>query len=84
METKITLKLNDSVLEKAKEYARSHNISLSTMIERYLKAMVSDNDIPSEQIEISPRVKELSGVIKLPPNYDYKQEYGSYLEKKYQ
>lgn len=84
METKITLKLNDSVLEKAKEYARSHNISLSTMIERYLKAMVSDNDIPSEQIEISPRVKELSGVIKLPPNYDYKQEYGNYLEKKYQ
>lgn len=84
METRITLKLNDSVVEKAKEYARSHNISLSTMVERYLKAMVSDNDIPSEQIEISPRVKELSGVIKLPSNYDYKKDYGDYLEKKYQ
>lgn len=84
METRLTLKINNSIVEKAKEYARLHNISLSTMVERYLKAMVSDNDIPSGQIEISPRVKELSGVIKLPDNYDYKQDYGDYLTKKYQ
>jgi len=36
METKLTLRLNDNVIKRAKVYARSHKISLSKMIESYL------------------------------------------------
>ena len=36
MDTKLTLRLNDNVIERAKIYARNHKISLSKMIESYL------------------------------------------------
>ena len=36
METKSTSRLNESIVEKAKEYARSRNMSLSKMKEQYL------------------------------------------------
>ena len=37
MDTKLTLKLDKTVIEKAKEYAESHQKSLSRMIESYLQ-----------------------------------------------
>ena len=39
METKLTLRLNDSVIKRAKIYAKSHKISLSKMIESYLDSL---------------------------------------------
>ncbi|WP_298553754.1 DUF6364 family protein [uncultured Parabacteroides sp.] len=75
METKLTLRLNESIIEKAKEYARSRNMSLSKMVEQYLDSVVSTNDISSKQIELTPLVKELSGVLKVPADFDYKNDY---------
>ena len=39
METKLTLRLNEKVIERAKIYARSHKFSLSKMIETYLDSI---------------------------------------------
>ncbi|MDZ7724611.1 MAG: DUF6364 family protein [candidate division KSB1 bacterium] len=36
-----------------------------------------------EEIEISPIVKELSGIISVDKNFDFKKEYGSYIQEKY-
>ncbi len=82
MDTKLTLRLNDTVIERAKTYARSHKISLSKMIESYLDSVTKEkrND---KQITITPFVESLSGVIKLPSDFDYKKEYGDYLTEKY-
>ena len=84
METRLTLKLNESVIEKAKEYAKTHNVGLSKMVEQYLSSIVGKSDVSPKEIELTPLVKELSGVIKIPANYDYKKDYIDYLEKKYQ
>ncbi|MCS2892287.1 DUF6364 family protein [Parabacteroides faecis] len=84
METRLTLKLNESVIEKAKEYAKTHNISLSKIVEQYLSSIVAKSDVSPKEIELTPLVKELSGVIKIPTDYDYKKDYIDYLEKKYQ
>ncbi len=84
METRLTLRLNESIIEKAKEYARSRNISLSKMVEQYLDSVVSTNEITGKQIELTPLVKELSGVIKVSTDFDYKKDYSDYLENKYQ
>ncbi len=82
METKLTLRLNDSVIERAKIYAKSQSISLSKMIESYLDSLTreknSDNKIP-----ITPLVESLSGVINLDADFDYKKEYADYLTEKY-
>jgi len=84
METRLTLKLNESVIEKAKEYAKTHNISLSKIVEQYLSSIVAKSDISPKEIELTPLVKELSGVITIPADYDCKKDYIDYLEKKYQ
>ena len=82
METKLTIRLKESVIERAKIYARSHKISLSKMIESYLDSITKDKKMEIE-IEITPLVKSLSGVIDLPADYDYKKEYTDYLTGKY-
>ena len=82
METKLTLRLNDSVIERAKTYAKSQKISLSKMIESYLDSLTREKE-DNNKISITPLVESLSGVIDLPPDFDYKKEYGDYLTEKY-
>lgn len=82
METKLTLRLNEEVIERAKIYARSHNISLSKMVESYLDSITKQKEA-DRKISITPLVKSLSGVIDLPADFDYKKEYRDYLEEKY-
>jgi hypothetical protein len=75
MDTKLTLRLNDSVIERAKIYARSHKISLSKMIESYLDSLTKQNEEEKKEASITPLVESLSGVIDLPADFDYKKEY---------
>jgi len=82
METKLTLRLNDNVIERAKNYARSHKISLSKMIESYLDSITKQKE-EEKKIPITPLVDSLSGVIDLPADFDYKRNYREYLENKY-
>ena len=79
METKLTLRLRKSVIERAKEYAHNQKISLSKMIEIYLESITASK----EEVETTPLVESLSGVIELDPDFDYKREYSNYLTEKY-
>ena len=80
MDTKLTIKLDDEVIIRAKTYAKQRKTSLSKMIESYLDSVTKTE---SKGIEITPLVKSLSGVITLPNDYDYKKEKADYLIKKY-
>jgi hypothetical protein len=82
MDTKLTLKLDKTVIEKAKEYAESHQKSLSRMIESYLKSLTTQEQTKDES-EISPFVKGMSTGVQIPANLDYKKEYSDFLTKKY-
>jgi len=81
METKLTLRLSDNVIERAKIYARNHKVSLSKMIESYLDSITTQKE--DIKTSITPLVESLSGVIDLPSDFDYKKEYRDYLVKKY-
>jgi hypothetical protein len=80
MNTKLTIKLNDDVITRAKTYAKHRKTSLSKMIESYLDSVTKPE---SKGIEITPLVKSLSGVITLKDDYDYKKDRTDYLIKKY-
>ena len=82
METKLTLRLNDNVIERAKKYARNHKISLSKMVESYLDSVTKLKEI-DEKKSITPLVDSLIGVIDLPAGYDYKKDYRDYIADKY-
>lgn len=80
MDTKLTLKLEQNIIEKAKDYAKSHRTSLSKIIENYLQKITNENE---ESEQITPLVKSLSGIIDLPNDFDHKQGYSDFLVNKY-
>jgi uncharacterized protein YfcZ (UPF0381/DUF406 family) len=84
MDSKLTLKLDKLVIDKAKEYASSHKRNLSRMIESYLRTLVDKEKSEDEnEIEISSYVKSMRTGVKLPVDFDYKKEHADYLADKY-
>ena len=81
MDTKLTLKLNQRIIEKAKEYASDKKMSLSRIVESYLQSLVSEKE--TNEFEISPFIKSISTGSKIPSDLDYKKEYSDHLMKKY-
>ena len=81
MNTKLTLTIEQTVIEKAKKYAKDKERSLSNLIENYLKALTKESD-PNE-IELTPIVKSLKGSFTAPKNYDYKKDLTNRLSEKY-
>jgi len=81
MNTKLTLSLDKDIIERAKIYAKEHNVSLSSLVENLLLK------ITSEYKERNDRkgsiVKELSGIVNL-EGVDYKADHVKYLAEKYQ
>jgi len=60
MTTKLTLSLNKQTIEKAKDYAKSQNISLSSLVENYLNSLTKKEN---KTAKVSPLVESLTGVI---------------------
>jgi hypothetical protein len=81
MNTKLTLTIEQTIIEKAKKYAKVKGRSLSDIIENYLKAITTEDNI--ESIDLTPIVKSLKGTFKAPTNLDYKKELSKRLTEKY-
>ena len=83
MDTKLTLKLNESVIERAKKYASNKKLSLSRLIENYLDSLTKEQD---NDFEISPFVKSIATGKSIPIDADWKElrgKYSDYLDEKY-
>jgi len=74
--TKLTVRVPRAVVEDAKDYARTHDTTLTRLISEYLKRLSADTDF----LAGAPIVRRLSGT--LPPEASV-DEYHRYLEEKY-
>jgi len=81
MNTKLTLTIEQTIIKKAKKYARQKGRSLSDIIENYLKIITKDE--AKSDIEITPLTKSLKGSFKAPDNFDYKKQLSRGLSEKY-
>lgn len=81
MNTKLTLTIEQSVIEKAKKYASGKGRSLSDIIENYLKIITKEE--PEKEVELTPIVRSLQGTFKESRNFDYKTELSKRLAEKY-
>jgi hypothetical protein len=81
MDTKLTLKLDKEIIEKAKQYASEKKLSLSRLIENYLNSLTSYKS--NDDLQISPFVKSISSGISIPADYDYKKDRADYLDQKH-
>ena len=80
MNTKLTLTIEQAIIERAKSYAKEKGRSLSDIIENYLKAITKEEKIEEE---LSPLIKSLRGSFKIPKSFDYKKELSKGLSEKY-
>ena len=80
MITKLTLTLNQQVIESAKAYAKRNGKSLSSIVESYLRSMEQTEE---KKQTLSPEVKRLLGSVKLSKNFDYKKELQEAMIKKH-
>lgn len=78
MNNKLTLNIDKDIVEEAKIYAKQHKVSLSKLIESYLRSLAKK----TPENEISPLVESLTGVME-PINDDYRKGYTDYLSEKY-
>lgn len=79
MTTKLILTVEKDVIERAKSYAKNSGRSLSELVEQYLDTITQE----SSNQKVSPKLKKLIGAVKLPKDFDEKQELQLYLEKKH-
>jgi len=78
---KLTLSLDNSVIEKAKDYAQNKKKSLSQMVENYFRFITSETQ--NEENKIAPIIEELTGSIKISNNFVYEDVKINYLKNKY-
>lgn len=84
METKLTLKLDSELIEKAKKYAKEHDESLSKVVENFFRFLPDENKKEmAEEIEITPWVKSMMGTVSIPDDFDIKEEKLKRLLEKY-
>lgn len=81
MQTKLTLTIEKSIIEQAKDYAKGKGRSLSELIENYLKVVIDDK---GQKLKLSSSIKKLKGSIKLPADFDYKSELSKSIIQKHQ
>ena len=81
MTAKLTLKVDEKVIAKAKTYAKKKNTSLSKLVESYLQFLVSKEH--AEPDDVTPLVKSLSGVLSASELRHYEESYKKHIVKKY-
>lgn len=80
MTTKLTLSVEETVIEKAKIYAKNTGRSLSDLVESYFESLTDDDRTPDQ---VSSKLGRLLGSVKLPRNFDEKKELHQYFTKKH-
>ncbi len=81
MRRRLTLRLDEKLIEKTKKIAKNSNVSLSEMVTDFFKSVT---DSYGEMESLSPVLSEISGI--LPGRRRHKallDEYKQHIEEKY-
>jgi len=77
MNTKLTLRLDESLIEQAKCYAKQHDKSLSQVVSDYFQILTRK----SEEVETPPITRSLIGILE--GCHVEAGDYKKHLEEKY-
>lgn len=79
--TKLTLSVEEEIVEKAKSHAAANGTSVSAMFSNFVKSLDAGRNRPSRRI--GPLTRKLTGILQLPPGKDYRDALTDALEEKY-
>lgn len=82
---KLTLRLDESAIERGKQYAKANGTSLSKLVEQYLERIAPPPPIDESKLYIAPHLKAL--MLNVPEDFiqgdDYRTEYYEYYGSKH-
>lgn len=81
--SKLTLSMEPEVVYRAKEFAKKKNVSLSKLVENYLRSISTDEASDDKDFKISDWVKKIVVVDNPTPDFDHKKEYQEHLDQKF-
>jgi hypothetical protein len=81
MYSKLTLNIDQDVIENAKIYAKNTQRSVSKLVEEYLASISNKDTILNKPL--GPITKEIAGIIKVEDTIDYKGLLTDALMEKY-
>jgi len=73
---KLTLSVDETVIERARRYSERHQTSISRLVSNFLEALAKEEP----QSPLSPTVRRLAGILPTDANRDH---YRHYLEEKH-
>lgn len=79
MLTKLTLRMDDSLIESAKEYATQNGKSVSRIVADLFE--IIKNEKMDQKEELTPTIRSLKGILK--GKQVDERDYRKYLEEKY-
>ena len=79
MNKKLTISIDNLTIDRAKQYAKSKDQSLSEIIENYLKLISRKTAKPT----VSSKISRLKGSVKLSNETDYKKILKEAISEKY-
>jgi hypothetical protein len=68
--TKLTLSIEEAVVEKAKRIAEANQTSVSAMFSQFVQSAAVQ---PKRRAKVGPLTRKLSGIVALPRGKDYKE-----------
>ena len=78
--TKLTLSVEEAVVENAKQLAERNRTSVSALFSQFVRSLSKPR---GDTGKIGPLTRKLSGAIELPPGKDYKELLAEALADKY-
>ncbi|AEV32354.1 hypothetical protein Oweho_1357 [Owenweeksia hongkongensis DSM 17368] len=80
MQTKLTLSIDQEIIDRAKEYAKQQGVSLSKLVQEFLTQKAKPQ---TEEVEVPEELEGVFGAFKVPDDFDYKKEKAKRLIEKY-
>ena len=80
MKTKLTLTIDEDILEKGKRYVKEQGISISSFLEGSINRVV---ETKKDDLQPSEFIKSMQMSIGIPDDFDWKKDKAERLAKKY-
>ena len=81
--SRLTLSADEEIIAKARRQAKADKTSISTMFANFIKAREAKKSSKSKP-ELGPLTREATGMLKVPPDFDFREALTDALIEKYE
>jgi post-segregation antitoxin (ccd killing protein) len=82
--TKLTLSVDEKLIEKAKKIARQRGTNVSTLFSQYIETLAQQSQADQKPASLPPVTQSAVGIAELPRGASYREVIGKAIARRYQ